>query len=95
MPYLDTGTGGASAGNFIVDSTGTGAIYTPEMQQISINGAGYEGNVTSGNVINGFITDGTHGPVAGYTTAHMRLFWDPNTRTTTSPKVFIYLPQFQ
>jgi prepilin-type N-terminal cleavage/methylation domain-containing protein len=86
-PYLDQNGSGFSV-------AASGAITTPQMQQISLNSGSY-----SGTFINNGMT-----PATGCTTAHLRLYWQPDvtapngtttiSRITYSPKVIFFLPNF-
>ena len=62
--------------SFTMDNNGI--ITTPEMQMVTTSTNDFIGGKVDGN------------DDVGY--AHLRLFWDSNARTTSSPKVMLFLP---
>jgi prepilin-type N-terminal cleavage/methylation domain-containing protein len=79
--YLD------SNNNFTAyqQTSGDGYIDTPQMQQVIADGV-----KNTSTFIKGGYTDVS----TALTTTHTRLYWDPNNRTTTSPKVVLFMPAY-
>lgn len=68
---------------FIPDNNGNFGVTSPEMNQIPVV-------AIDGNHPTRFI--GNNNAAMDVNHAHMRLFWDPAARRTSSPKILFFLP---